>query len=486
MKAASSRSNLTQKHVWPAVRELVSCEGFTSRISAAGLVASLYPYIDRTGKTEAVQMLLELCNDETPMVRRAALTKMKDMCQLADPEAVVSDMFPVINSAWVDDMEALRISALEAIGAACGRLTADQLRTLVIPIARSAVEDRSWRIRLTLAKQFNRFLAVGPVATALLPSVNVLLRDPEQDVRAALVENLKDGIRSLTSVQICTYLIPCIGAAAIDSAQQVRSNLAKLLGPVAAAVGKNETHNAILQPAIDMLSNEFQEVRLNVVNDAALLCEVLQVESLDHPIVAALVSLMKEVQWRIRHAVAEQVPRLAVHFGCDKFERKLDVFVIQPLNDSVHAVREAGIRNLEKLVDAFGRNWGCNSLVPKLLQHYRTAVSADGSSGKTTSSYLMRITWLHVCSALVAKAPGADSLLLPVMVESLKDAVPNVRFAGTNLLSDLVQRDAVQKTYVEETIVPALLSLEKDADVDVRYFVVKSLEVVRKHLQKTR
>jgi len=47
-------------------------EWFTARISSAGLIANAYPRLAQTQQDEHLKLFAELCQDDTPMVRRVA------------------------------------------------------------------------------------------------------------------------------------------------------------------------------------------------------------------------------------------------------------------------------------------------------------------------------------------------------------------------------------------------------------------------------
>jgi serine/threonine-protein phosphatase 2A regulatory subunit A len=59
--------------VWMAmIKRLTAADWFTPKVSAAGIIASLFNLVPPTDYTELLNLYKELCVDETPMVRRAA------------------------------------------------------------------------------------------------------------------------------------------------------------------------------------------------------------------------------------------------------------------------------------------------------------------------------------------------------------------------------------------------------------------------------
>jgi serine/threonine-protein phosphatase 2A regulatory subunit A len=54
------------------LKRLANKEWFTARISSAGLVARAYPRLTSTQQDEHLKLFAQLCQDDTPMVRRVA------------------------------------------------------------------------------------------------------------------------------------------------------------------------------------------------------------------------------------------------------------------------------------------------------------------------------------------------------------------------------------------------------------------------------
>ena len=69
--------------------------------------------------------------------------------------------------------------------------------------------------------------------------------------------------------------------------------------------------------------------------------------------------------------------------------------------------------------------------------------------------------------------------MLPVVVASSEDKVPNIKFNVAKMLKQLIP--LVDNSVWNEVIKPCLLSLSEDEDVDVRYFAnqaINSCELV--------
>lgn len=78
----------------PMVLNLSVGQSFMSRISAVGLLSCAY---SRSGmfKEKFRAKFIELCHEETPIVRRATAKQMGEICQVLEREPLVNDILPV-------------------------------------------------------------------------------------------------------------------------------------------------------------------------------------------------------------------------------------------------------------------------------------------------------------------------------------------------------------------------------------------------------
>ena len=61
----------------PLVRTLSHADWFTSRSAASGLYSAVYPRVNSSAQDLLRQWFAQLCQDDTPMVRREAATNLK-------------------------------------------------------------------------------------------------------------------------------------------------------------------------------------------------------------------------------------------------------------------------------------------------------------------------------------------------------------------------------------------------------------------------
>jgi len=415
-----------------------------------------------------------LCADDTPMVRRAAAQKLRDFVFECDKQDLLADMIAVYKQLSQEDtQDTIRVACVQTTTVIARMFNAEENRQHTVQVVKEAVVDRSWRVRLMVAKNFDQLCAAfGPeiMNTYLMQPFVTLMKDNEQEVRkeaVRIIEALLLLPQPLTSEQLQTHVLPTFQSLVVDSAQMVRAALAQVMGPVAKVLGCDVTQRQLLSIISDLMRDEFHDVRLNIVSHAGLICEVLSVDGLVHSLLHTISNLIMDNHWRIRQSVVEQVPKLAKLFGVDMFVSKLEALFLSSLRDSVHCVRHSAIIHTKDIAEAFGAQWTMDHLLPKLAEHY-----------SQSSGYANRVTTLHVLAQVTSVMPADQivRLVLPLLIKATKDSVPNVRFCACKTIMWTVENHDLGSQTISNVIKPALLDLKGDSDIDVQYYSVAALQ----------
>lgn len=93
-------------------------------------------------------------NDDTPMVRRAAAANIGKFAAAMEKEHIAGIILPPFRALTADDQDSVRLLAIENSTAIAELLSENDNLMHVLPIVRSSVEDRSWRVRFSIAKDF--------------------------------------------------------------------------------------------------------------------------------------------------------------------------------------------------------------------------------------------------------------------------------------------------------------------------------------------
>jgi serine/threonine-protein phosphatase 2A regulatory subunit A len=233
---------------------------------------------------------------------------------------------------------------------------------------------------------------------------------------------------------------------------------------------------------LQMLKDEFPDVRLHIISKLELVNQVIGIELLSQSLLPAIVQLAEDKQWRVRLAIIEYIPLLASQLGVKFFDEKLAALCMGWLGDTVFSIREAATHNLKKLTEVFGVEWANDAIIPKVM-----AMGAH-------PNYLYRMTTCFAITTLatVVSLDVVSKSILPMMDKLVADDIPNIRFNVAKSYSELITvlkrlpdegtiysmeksgssaaPSARAQVLIQERILPNLEKLQKDDDVDVRFF----------------
>eukprot|EP00919_Chromeraceae_sp_WS-2016_P073294 GHVR01173303.1.p1 GENE.GHVR01173303.1~~GHVR01173303.1.p1 ORF type:complete len:586 (+),score=118.17 GHVR01173303.1:97-1854(+) len=463
----SNAQTLVEDYIFPVCKRLASADWFTNKVSACGLLSVCYQYCKNDSKETLRRIFINMCNDDTPMVRRAAAAKMKSFF-LDVEKSSLDELIPVFKSLSQDDtQDSVRVSALSGALVLAKRLDMDANRQHTLPFFSSAHDDPSWKVRLALTKGLDDLIVCMGVDVSqsyLLNPLQCLLKDPEGDVRASAVTVIGKRIGDLTVDVLATFLIPAIVPLASDPSSSVRAALATVIGPIAQKVGKDQANRSLIGIFLELLKDESHEVRLNVVCHAGFVFEVLVADPVVQQLVLTVQSLISDPQWRIRLSVVEQIPKLAKLFNSDSNTSHLELLFFEALHDCVYSVREASLCQIKVLAQILPDSWCGNKLPSELMR-----IAQEGP-------YAHRITVLNaiVAVASVVDMDVAEQKLLPIINIGLCDPVPNVRFAASKTVAALAHNSKEWRNLLHSNCLNTLTELSTDKDIDVSYFAMKA------------
>lgn len=477
-KAVDSLRNIAQQHspkhleehFVPLVLRLAQGDWFTSRTSACGLFSIAYSRVSNECKEELRQAFNRLCEDDTPMVRRSAASKLGEFAKVLERDYVKTDMVKLWTQLAWDEQDSVRLLAVEACCVVANLLSQEDIERCVVPLLRSAADDKSWRVRYMVAEKFTDLQnAVGPHATItwLVPSFQALLKDAEAEVRAAAAQKVRDFCQNLPQANqeqtIMRDILPSVKELVTDANQHVKSALASVIMGLAPILGKDLTVDHLLPLFLTQLKDDCPEVRLNIISNLDCVNEVIGIQQLSQSLLPAIVELAEDPKWRVRLAIIQYMPLLAGQLGVEFFDDKLNTLCMTWLVDQVFAIREAATQNLKQLVMKFGQDWAQSTVLPRVA-----ALSEEGN-------YLHRMTCLFSISVL-AEACGpriTEQLLLPTILKLSHDFVANVRFNVAKTLQKI--GPILESNVVNQQVKPCLNDLYLDVDKDVKFFAKEAL-----------
>jgi len=466
---------IVTEHLVPMLHRLATkSDFFTGRVSACSLMPMVYKYATEEQRDGIRTAYVSLCSNEMPMVRRAAAHKLRDFIEACVKQDLTPDLIGVYKQLSQEGtQDTIRLSCVYTTLVMAPMLSQEENRQTTLAVIKDATEDQSWRVRLTVAKQFDQLCqAFGPEITKdhLLHCLVQLLKDSEQEVRKEAIRILEVCVsmpNPLTVEQLTTMILPHFAALREDPAQTVRAALAHIMGPMAKACGKDVLQRWFLAPISDLMKDENHEVRLNVVAHTGVIFEVIQMDSVTQSLLPTIQACINDQQWRIRRCVVEQVPRLAKLFGVEMFQAKLETMLLASLRDSVHAVREAAIDNMKYVAECFGGTWTVEHLLPQIVEQY-----------SQSAGYACRLTTMHVLPKIsgVLDQDQIGEFVVPMLQKAAKDPVPNVRFYACRTIQGFLEQKRLSSASIASTIKPTLQELKEDTDSDVKYYAMRALD----------
>lgn len=257
MKKIAGQLSDTHLVEWmlPLLYRMTKAEWFTSRISAAGLYASIYPRVGDSHKRELRQWFLSLCNtDETPMVKRAAASHFGEFCSVMDSQTVGSECLPVLQKLAKDEQDSVKLLTVSACIAIAKMFSKDNKAlnvTKMTSLIKGLVDDKSWRVRYMAADKFcDLSAALGPSiaqSDAVLDDYVKLLSDSEAEVRTAAASRVGDIAKLAGEAQTLKKFLKPLGPGKGSVLQLIVADTedatAFTRGQTREGEGEGDTHN---------------------------------------------------------------------------------------------------------------------------------------------------------------------------------------------------------------------------------------------------
>ncbi|ODQ50800.1 protein phosphatase regulatory subunit Paa1 [Saitoella complicata NRRL Y-17804] len=465
-----------EEYYLPLIARLSSGEWFTSRTSATGLYATVYPRAPE-GTREGLRAAYgKLCRDETPMVRRASSTNLAKLITAAGEsitnDLLIQEVVPLYMHLASDEQDSVRLLTVDPLIALSEKLGPEAAERELGSEMKAMIEDKSWRVRYMIADRFVTLAAsvsASVVKSVLIEAFIRLLSDTEAEVRTAIAGQIP-GFAKLVddSALFVERIIPKIQELVNDGSQHVRAALASQLGGLAPLFGTEATVEHLLPMLQRMLEDDFPDVRLNIIAKLDMVNGVIGIDRLSQSLLPAIVKLAEDKQWRVRLAIIEYIPILAQHFGVQFFDAKLGTLCMSWLGDHVFSIREAATVNLRRLTEVFGIEWATRTIIPQVL-----AMAAH-------PNYLYRMTTIFAISTLAPAVDVSvvDQYILPTITQLVEDPIPNIRFnvaKSYEVLIGVLKATEEGRGVIGEKVKPMLEKLEGDKDADVRYFAGRAV-----------
>jgi len=456
-------SEQVSRHFCGLVARMAAHDWFTSRISVCGIFASVIPRIDRVKQEELLKTYVRLCGDDTPMVRRQAANVLGNVAQAIGQGALLGEVFQAFEQLSKDEQDSVRILAISncvALGRLCNNAQWQEKFLLVV---KACAEDKSWRVRYTMAASVQQLLEVfqDKASTRILPLYMRLLADQEVEVRMIAAARIGAVAAFSPTKEFLETLVPAMEKLTRprEHSELVRASLAGSVLGLAPIFGAKLTAESLMNIFLQLIKDESPDVRLKVIGTLGEMSTVVGIDGLSQSLLPSIKELGKDGKWRVRLAVIECMPLLSQCLGEAKFTSEFGDLFTAWLIDSVFSVRDAATMTLRRLCEVLGEEWSEANVVPQLqalLSH---------------RNYLCRISVLLCAAALsnVVTAAFLERHLVPIVQRMSSDPIPNVRFNSAKAIKAIQESPAGQGA-ARVLLVPCLQRLRGDEDRDVQFF----------------
>lgn len=292
---------------------LIKGDWFTSKISAAAILPSIYPHVSSTGQKQLFKLYAPLCEDNIAQVRKAAAICLNELI-LFIPKAPEAELLEIFQTLQKDKQDMVKMQGVDSCINFAKVLSSSKIQSYIIPYLKSYSEDKSWRTRYLFATKIMELAnAFGSdfADSKLLNYFVSFLTDPESEVRTAAASQLGDFVKFLDKEAIVDKILPTYKKLSEDSFTYVRVALAENMLSVCPKIGKSQTNEHIIPIFLQFLRDNESDVRLAVFQKLINLNEVIGIDSLSQSIIPAIAELSNDKSWRTRVSVIEMFPLLA-------------------------------------------------------------------------------------------------------------------------------------------------------------------------------
>ncbi|KAK8459538.1 hypothetical protein SEVIR_2G159100v4 [Setaria viridis] len=299
----------------PVVKRLAAGEWFTARVSSCGLFHIAYPSAPDQLKTELRTIYGQLCQDDMPMVRRAAASNLGKFAATVEQSHLKTEIMSIFDDLTQDDQDSVRLLAVEGCAALGKLLEPQDCVAHILPVIVNFSQDKSWRVRYMVANQLYELCeAVGPEPTRadLVPAYVRLLRDNEAEVRIAAAgkvfsirdaaaNNLKRLAEEFGPEWAMQHIIPQVLEKINNPHYLYRMTILQAISLLAPVMGAEITCQKLLPVIINSSKDRVPNIKFNVAKVLQSLIPILDQSVVEKTVKPCLVELSEDPDVDVRY-----------------------------------------------------------------------------------------------------------------------------------------------------------------------------------------
>ena len=445
------------------IARMNSSEWLNSKISLSILLPVISKEISIEGQALVLDTFRSLLINSNAQIRKIAAENFKNLIGKvhASHESSLQEMLGLLG---VDAEDSVRTIAVEDLLCHFSALGTRHNSSLM-PVFRMLMDDKSWRVRYIMAEKLPDFAAVmAPEqrSVVLISAMAKFLQDNEPEVRTGACRKLVDFCRLITAEEIVTHIVPVLNPL-ISDFDYIKATLASNIAKLMPLVGRANSSQHLLPLVLEILRDSSAEIKVCLFSDLEGISGVVGAESLAQILMPSLEELAEDKQWRVKLQVAQCFPVLGRQLGVEFFEQHFLHVVQKLIFDSVYSVRLGVIGTIKDLCQIFGQRWVENNIVREICEYSRD----ENYSKRLVTILLLKNT------ANCLTAEFLSTVVVDVLAEMANDVVANIRLNVVKTIKDVAA--IVKDPEARESLKMALRVLNKDEDIDVRFYAEQAV-----------
>lgn len=213
--------DIIYNQILPIMYNISLQENFTGRVSAVYLIRMVYQKAGKD-KEKLRSLYFKLCDEDLPLIKRAAAKEFGHLCMVMEKEVVNPNMIDYFKK-FMNESDSIRVILLSSLVHLVKLFQNTDLQRINVQVVVAASDDKSWRVRHELAKIFPSLIdGFGSQINELVPTFASLIKDSETEVKIAALEGLETVIKNISSDKVTVCIIPAILSLNGDSSYHVK------------------------------------------------------------------------------------------------------------------------------------------------------------------------------------------------------------------------------------------------------------------------
>lgn len=477
-----------EQQVLSLVSDLSETSRWPARASAANAASRLYQYLRGDKSMEVCKnVVYMLSKDGNPMVRYEAHRMVHQMLKPMIHQNgidLLEFIVPILRNFMCELQEDFRFHVIGIIKTLL-EVDTEELLDICHEYLGYMMTDIDWRIRKKLLAELMEIVDKAPeyfINVKLLSHFVDCFFDVEPLVRLAAIKIAPElfSHRKLNPNDIKEVVTPLsIKKIMEDEFSEVREVTAgAVMDIIAITFSKNTTDeekDLAAQIMDKFVFDDSDVVRSNFgkgLKKALSFCGESRFIDRVFPLVF---KMLEDQKWRVRGTIFQHITLFAEMYKANQIkEEELCKILDTALKDPVAEARKLCIDRIAELVSILGPEW----VLTKVLH----VVNRQLINHKT--KYHLRVSPVRVAETLATafasdKRPAVKEIVntaLGMVIKGTQDSISNVRLASADALVRFIKSD--DSCSFNSDILPALETLNKDEDKDIRLIAVEGLALL--------